>query len=94
MLGFGGPVIYVVEVDVKCSEIWDLTGDVVSKMARRGIELLLAGRGCVEARGDTPTMERRAQNPWATGGGCTTPMSPVVVFAGSTWEEIVCLRTR
>jgi len=45
MLGFGGPVIYVVEVDVKCSEIWDLTGDVVSKMARREIELLSQGEG-------------------------------------------------
>jgi hypothetical protein len=43
--GFGGPVIYVVEVEVKCSEIWDLTGDVVSKMRRRGLDPLSQGEG-------------------------------------------------
>ena len=43
--GFGGPAIYVVEVDVKCSEIFDVTGDAVSKMRRHGFDLISQGEG-------------------------------------------------
>ena len=45
MLGFGGPLLYVVNVDVKRSEMLDLTGNPVSKMRRRGWDLYSQGEG-------------------------------------------------
>jgi hypothetical protein len=39
MAGFGGPAIYAVDVDVDPSEVLDLTGDAVAKMAERGFDL-------------------------------------------------------
>ena len=44
-LGFGGPAIYVINVNVKRSQILDLAGDPVSKMRRRGWDLYSQGEG-------------------------------------------------
>jgi hypothetical protein len=42
---FGGSVLYAVTVDVKPFEVYDLTGDPVTKLKTRGFDLYSQGEG-------------------------------------------------
>ena len=45
MLGFGGPAIYVVDDEVRCSEVLDLRDDPVAPLAERGFDPYSQGEG-------------------------------------------------